>query len=101
MKSEQPSMNKHASQKTSGQCFSGNQGGNSNIPTPMELGHLKPQKNLEEVYHRYVSAIVIKWIIILRIVYSRKRIRLVTLMLQEVPQRVWKSLSKKTGQAFI
>ena len=52
MKSGAPSVTKHASQKPSGQHFGGNQGSSSSGAVPMELGHMKPQDNLEEIYLR-------------------------------------------------
>ena len=61
MKSGAPSVTKHASQKPSGQRFGGNRGNSSSGAVPMELGHMKPQENLEEIDLRYIATIVAKW----------------------------------------
>ena len=52
MKSGLSSVTKRASQKLSRQHFGGNQGGNSNGPVPMELGHIKPQDKSRKILSR-------------------------------------------------
>ena len=98
MKSELPSVTNHASQKISGQHFSGNQGNSSNRPVPMELGHMKPQdkyrRNLSKEYYTTVA----KQAITQGIVHRRSVASLVTLTPREVSRIVRTSLSKKLSQ---